>query len=489
MKFNEKSYTNRMAIICHTIVDVVLLLAYLLEWIKDSRSLGYTLIMAAFTIIPVVTEWIIWRKNPDSAVIRHVMASTYSVMYIFAIFTTNSILTFTYAIPMFIAITIFSDVIYCLIICIGAFLSNLVCIIYVAATVGYSHEEIPDVEIRIACMALVGAFMIITTVANKRIGRERFKNIEEHQNKVQSLLDNTLATSGSMSRGIATVTEKIGSLGDSVSQIHEAMGEISSGTNETAESVQNQLYQTEQIQNHIAKVKDSAGVIEKNVTDTSSVVTEGKQQMDNLAAQVVKSMDANRQVLTKMEELNEYTRQMNTIIETITSIANSTGMLALNASIEAARAGEAGRGFAVVAGEISALANQTKTATVDITNLIENINNELDNVSQAVDVVTQSNQENVDRTKQVSESFTAIYEGADKVHIEADELIHIVAELEHANADIVEKIQTISAITEEVSAHTNETYNRCEENSKMVEDITAIVTQLNDDADKLKNMQ
>ena len=86
--------------------------------------------------------------------------------------------------------------------------------------------------------------------------------------------------------------------------------------------------------------------------------------------------------------------RMNTIIETITSIANSTGMLALNASIEAARAGEAGRGFAVVASQISTLASQTKSATVNITELINHINTELESVRSAVNIVADSNQQN-----------------------------------------------------------------------------------------------
>lgn len=71
-------------------------------------------------------------------------------------------------------------------------------------------------------------------------------------------------------------------------------------------------------------------------------------------------MEANQQMITQMDALSQYAGQMNTIIETITSIANSTGVLALNASIEAARAGEAGRGFAVVASQISTLASQTQ---------------------------------------------------------------------------------------------------------------------------------
>lgn len=177
---------------------------------------------------------------------------------------------------------------------------------------------------------------------------------------------------------------------------------------------------------------------------------------------------------------------MNTIIETITSIANSTGMLALNASIEAARAGEAGRGFSVVASQISGLANQTKSATVNITELIGHINRELVDVAAAVDVVTEGNKANAESTRVVTDNFTGITQGTENVGRQTRELMDIVGELESANADIVENIQTISAITEEVSAHASETYNVCEENAVMVESVTAMVNGLNAEAQKLQ---
>jgi len=220
--------------------------------------------------------------------------------------------------------------------------------------------------------------------------------------------------------------------------------------------------------------------------NTEHMVGEGRKKMAALSQQMEQSIKTNEVVLAQMQELNLYTQKMNTIIETITSIANSTGMLALNASIEAARAGEAGRGFAVVADEISGLANQTKAATVNITDLINNINQELRDVAKAVEAVTQGNQENAESTKVVSENFDGIAKETIHINEQTKDLAKTVDSLAKANGEIVEKIQTISAITEEVSAHATETFESCEENSNAVQLVSEVMVKLNESAQKLR---
>lgn len=486
MKFSERAYVNKTAIIGHTIVDTVLVLAYALELIKGSRTVGYYAVFAIMCIVPVAVEWILYKKNPENTLVQHLMGILYGVLYVFVIFTTNSILPFTYAFPMFMVIILYRDVRASVLIGVGAVLGNVAYVIYHAFTVGYSPAEMPDVEIRMAAIILTSGFMVFTAGAVKKVNLEKLKLIQNQSDSAKEMMQRVLQTSDSMIGGIGVAVDKVGQLGVSMKQIHDSMNEVSTGSTETAEAVQAQLERTEQIQEYIARVKRTAAQIGQNMTETAQKVGEGKVQMGTLSDRVEQSNLANQKVLERMKELSEYTSQMNSIIEAITSIADNTSLLALNASIEAARAGESGKGFAVVAGQISELANQTKTATVNVTSLISNINKELLDVEKAVEVVTAGNHANAESTKVVGGSFTGIAKGAEEVEQQTQELMGIVAELETANADIVENIQTISAITEEVSAHAGETYDSSNKNTALVDEVSRIVENLNQDAQKLK---
>ena len=486
MNFSEKKYVNRTAIIGHTVIDTVLFLAYLLEVFKGSRTIGYFVVFSFMTVLPIVAEWGIFLKNPESGVIKHIIGNTYGILYLFVIFTTTSALPFTYAFPMFSVIILYMDVRFNILIALFAFFGNVAYVIYHALTAGYMAAEIPDVEIRIAATLLTSVFMILTTIAVKRVNGHKLEQIQAQTEETGKLVEHILAVSQEMIANIGEVTRQMSELGSSVGKVHDAMGEVTTGSVETAESVQVQMQRTEQIQIHIGKVKDTAAQIEHNISDTAQKVVTGGEQMDALAGHVEESKAANAEVLAKMEELGTYTSQMNTIIEAISSIADNTSLLALNASIEAARAGAAGKGFAVVAGQIAELANQTQTATTNITGLIGNINQELAHVSAAVDVVTRSNEANVESTNVVKSNFVSISKGTEDINKRTEELLSIIEELASANGDIVENIQTISAITEEISAHANETFNVCDENSRMVDSVRSIVDELNESARKIQ---
>ncbi len=486
MKLSEKAYINRAAIMCHTIIDVVLTLAYMVELLKGARTVGYICIFLSICLVPILVEWILYKKDPDSGLIMHVIAICYAILYAFAIFTANSITNFVYAIPMFVVLLLYSNVRYSALFCGSLGLLNIFDIVYKAVTVGYAPEQIADVEIRVASITLIAVFCVITTSCLNKLNKNKLSNLNAEKDRSTQMLNDTLQLAEQISQGIEQVTKKMEQLDQSVIHIQSSMKEVTQGSTETADSVQQQMVRTEEIQNYIALVKENAESIDRGVDDTTEMIQTGQKNIDAMSLQVQKSIEANDTVISRMEDLSAQTEKMNSIIEMITGITNQTSLLSLNASIEAARAGDAGRGFAVVAGEISTLANQTKSATVNITELIQNINAELKEVSAAVDMVTDSNRSHAVTAKEVLESFEKIAGMTEGIGQQTSAMRTTVTDLETANAGIVESIQTISAITEEVSAHSSETYDACEMNSSMVSEVTGIVENLNEETKKIK---
>ena len=218
--------------------------------------------------------------------------------------------------------------------------------------------------------------------------------------------------------------------------------------------------------------------IGNSMTLTLKALAEGKQDIEHLASEVEASVDNGTEVTEKLENLNQYMDEMNSIVELIGGITNQTSLLALNASIEAARAGEAGRGFSVVATEISGMATRTKEATVHITELISNVSNAIMEVVGVVSNMVDGINEEKTGASNAEESFESIEDNTRAIQKNADTLSRSISELQNANKEIIDSIQTISAISQQVSAHAGETMQAEEENLNVMQDVSAIMQKL-----------
>jgi methyl-accepting chemotaxis protein WspA len=100
--------------------------------------------------------------------------------------------------------------------------------------------------------------------------------------------------------------------------------------------------------------------------ETARLAGSGQAAITRMETTMRQIMDASSAISSKLSVLSEKTGNINTVVTTITKVADQTNLLSLNAAIEAEKAGEYGLGFSVVAMEIRRLADQTAVATYDI---------------------------------------------------------------------------------------------------------------------------
>ena len=484
---SEKAIANRIAVIAHTAICVIMCLAYVLEVVKGARTVGYIVLTILFAMVPVTINWIVYKANNDSEANLHITALGYGILYTFLLFTAQNDLVFTYAIPMMIIVTLFNNkkVTYLLgiIVCIENVISAGIRI----ARAEDAGSIMATLEIQVLVMILITIYLIAVSNGTIRFEEIRRARLQLQEDKTNALLEEVLGISARMSDTIGVVSDEMVRLKDSVDQTVSSMDEVSTGTGESADAVQRQLLKTEEIQTHIGNVEEATRVILDNVANANEAVNEGQKKIAQMAKYTERVDKAGKDVAAVLDEFKETTSKMNTITDLITNVASETSLLALNASIEAARAGDAGRGFAVVASEISGLASQTTEATDNIVSLIENITSQVGTMISTIGDLIETGAEESRCAEETAESFKTIADNVVNINEHSEQLDSALNELSVANKEIVESIQTISSITEEVTAHATETHSVSEQNQNIVEDINSMVESLNNDATELKS--
>ncbi|OPX56159.1 methyl-accepting chemotaxis protein [Oceanospirillum multiglobuliferum] len=152
-----------------------------------------------------------------------------------------------------------------------------------------------------------------------------------------------------------------------------------------------------------------------------------------------------------ISKVGNYSSEVGTVLDVITSIAEQTNLLALNAAIEAARAGEAGRGFAVVADEVRSLANRTHESTLEVHKTIEQLQQEVAEAIQMMQGAQQSTKSSVDEVEKVSSSLQQIAAAVSGINSLNGQMTVSAQQQEKASAEVNRSVQEISAIAEKTS--------------------------------------
>lgn len=283
----------------------------------------------------------------------------------------------------------------------------------------------------------------------------------------------------------------------------ELLGTAADQTNGTMDHVRmavNQIVEnsTEQAQNS-QNTSEHMRIMGENITETSAEVellddnAASMQQSSEKAAETLNNLrNINVEVERIIGEVQEQTNRTNDSVQKIheatafiTSIAEETNLLSLNASIEAARAGEAGKGFAVVAGQIQDLSMGTKTSSGRIRDALDHLEETSEKMTESITKTLEMIRMTREKLTQVQESVTSITDDSKKLGQNIGVIDGAMKEVEASNSDMVENMKQICDTMEVMTECINQSdeasrtmLSKYEESSVNVDKIESVVGKL-----------
>ncbi|WP_347331457.1 methyl-accepting chemotaxis protein [Marinimicrobium locisalis] len=236
--------------------------------------------------------------------------------------------------------------------------------------------------------------------------------------------------------------------------------QMSSASDDTARSTEQQLRELEQASAALNQLAASAEQVARSSGETAER-TRDTQKASDEGSQVVRSSQTNIQQLTgqiettaqKIDSLKSSSQNIGKVIEVIRAIAEQTNLLALNAAIEAARAGDQGRGFAVVADEVRTLAQRTQTSTEEIEEIVRQLQSDADQAHDAMSENTRWAEETVETGKRVEAVLQSIQGHVTTIN-DMNHQVATAAEEQSAVANEVNQfITALSSLSETVADH------------------------------------
>ncbi|MCJ8339420.1 MAG: methyl-accepting chemotaxis protein [Pseudomonadales bacterium] len=267
----------------------------------------------------------------------------------------------------------------------------------------------------------------------------------------------------------------------STEQLTGATVEMTAVTKQTADNLQAQeleLSQTsaamEQMSATVQEVAQSAALAAESASKADTAASRGRSIVDQVSGSIhtlAAEIEDTQAVITR---LDHETENVDSILEVITSIAEQTNLLALNAAIEAARAGEQGRGFAVVADEVRTLASRTQMSIAEIQQMTGRLKSEAKNSVQAMQNGHATTVVTVDLSTQAEQSLSQISEA--------------VTTINEMNVQIASAAEQQSAVAEQTSSSINKINQAAIENSAGAQQLATATEEIAQLSESLKQL-
>jgi methyl-accepting chemotaxis protein len=260
---------------------------------------------------------------------------------------------------------------------------------------------------------------------------------EEGQDEVAAL---ARAFNGFAEKIRALVQQVAGAL----TEIAGAVREMETYAERSRDGMQRQHAEIDQVATSVNEMSATVHEVANSAAGAAEAARDAEQQTGSAHGEVQQTVTAISGLASEVERASEvihrlegHSENISTVLDVISSVAEQTNLLALNAAIEAARAGEHGRGFAVVADEVRTLASRTHASTVEIRELIEKLQK---GARDAVEVMGEGRTMAADSVSQAEKAGQAL-----------DAITSAVSTINEMNVQIASATEEQSAVAEEIN--------------------------------------
>lgn len=341
----------------------------------------------------------------------------------------------------------------------------------------------------------LGAVMTVAGAGDLRVRGEVVRDdeigllVEECNGLISSLAD--------IAGGVRRSAESVSA---SASQLSASSQEINSSTIEISSSVQQIAHGAELQSRKVEETSSSMESIAGAMSDIAIQALESSKASEEAARAAMKGEEATGEAVTKIGEvkaaidtlaesvelLGRRSEEIGDIVDVITSIADQTNLLSLNAAIEAARAGESGRGFSVVAEEVRKLAEGSGKAAEQIGDLIKEVQAETSKAVKYMEIGSREVAVGTEVVARAGDALREISDGVSRTTVLAEQIARAIQDQSGRTGSVDKSIHDIAAVVEENAASAEQTAAAAEEQTACMQEISAAAQELADMARRLE---